>query len=640
MGINNGHFREFGRFRLDAENKVLWAGEKPIDLQLKEIELLCLFTERRGEILSKDEILDLVWADSFVEESNLSQHVYRLRKIFKAFGETGDLIQTVPRRGYRFIGEIGISAEDIVIERHSISRTLIEELNDSAEPGFAAVLKLNWSRVRSSFLASLIGLVVLASASGIYFSNRVATGTSQIKSIAVLPLRDLDRANDGSFGLGFADALITRLGSVENMRVVSTNAVIRYVDEPREPLDVGRELNVDAVIDGTLQKANGNIRVTLRVTRTVDGKQIWANSFDQSERDIFGLQDLIATQTAKNLSLSLDERRGFQSVNKDAYEFYTQGLYLFRRRETSRSIPLLKKAIELDPQFAKPWSLLAASYAMGDDMPNAESTIDKAIELDPNLAEAHAVRGFIKMFIDWDWAEAERSLDRSIDLDRSSVEAHHWRGILHQIRGRSEEAVIDLNRALELDPTSANLISDLGYVYFFSRDYDKAEELYTRAEALSPNIVGGRLMSLYELQGREFEAYQANLKANCPGRSPQNKRLCEETRRDFLRRAGIKGLARLNLDATLGRLRNGELAEFDIASNWYYCATLYTLLGDKPNAIRSLNRAIAAGTRYGITNFTFPFVAFNPVFDSLREEPGFTELLAKMNLANGTRGAN
>ncbi len=635
MGINNGHFREFGRFRLDAENKVLWAGEKPIDLQLKEIELLCLFTERRGEILSKDEILDLVWADSFVEESNLSQHVYRLRKTFKAFGETGDLIQTVPRRGYRFIGEIGISAEDIVIERHSISRTLIEELHDSTEPGLTVVPKLTGSTLRHRFLiATAIVLIILATTAGMFLSNRVAIGTSPTRSIAVLPLRDLDRANDGSFGLGFADALITRLGTVENVRVLSTNAVIRYADELREPLDVGRELNVDAVIDGTLQRADGKIRVTLRVTRTGDGKQIWANSFDQSERDIFGLQDLIATQTAKNLSMSLDERRGFQSVDKDAYEFYTQGLYLFRRRETSRSIPLLKKAIELDPQFAKPWSLLAASYAMGDDMSNAESTVDKAIELDPNLAEAHAVRGFIKMFIDWDWAEAERSLDRAIDLDRNSVEAHHWRGILHQIRGRSDEAVIDLNRALELDPTSANLISDLGYVYFFSRDYDKAEELYNRAEALSPHIAGGRLMSLYEIQGREFEAYQANLKANCPGRSPQNRRLCEETQRDFAERAGIKGLVRSNLNATLGRLRNGDLAQFDIASNWHYCAMLYALLGDKPNAIKSLNRAIAARTGYEITNFTLPFVAFNPVFDSLRKEPDFAQFLAKMDLAN------
>ena len=214
---------------------------------------------------------------------------------------------------------------------------------------------------------------------------------------------------------------------MEDVKIISTNTISRLTDEAQEPVEIGKKLNVDAVIEGTLQRADGKLRVTLRLIRIADSKQIWTGVFDDSENKIFNLQDEIARRTAQILSLSLKSIKNEKllTTNIEAYEAYLQGQYLFRRRE-QKSVEFFKKAVALDPQFARAWAGLAATYAFGRSMAEAETTVNKALELEPDLAEAHAVRGFIKLFLDWNWAEAERSLDRAIQLDSNLVEAHHW----------------------------------------------------------------------------------------------------------------------------------------------------------------------------------------------------------------------
>ncbi|NJM52527.1 MAG: hypothetical protein HC846_03480 [Blastocatellia bacterium] len=335
----------FGNFRLDAEKKVLWFANEPVNLALKEIELLCVLTENGGEVVTKDELLNKVWANSFVEESNLSRHIYRLRKTFAEFGESGDLIQTVPRRGYRFTGEVfGKNDDDLIIEKHSFSRTLIEELDNSAEPNLKIVTQTSTRKRNRLWLPIAICLVMLTSGFGYYVFNSTKSVSYQpIKSIAVLPLKSLDSENNKALNLGFADALITNLGKLDEVKVLSTNSVSRFADEAQEPLQIGKNLAVDAIIDGTLQRANGKYRVTLRLIRTNDGKQLWSNSFDESEAEIFQLQDLMALQTAQALAITLKERTKPLTENQDAYQFYLQGLYLFRRRETGKSTVFFKK---------------------------------------------------------------------------------------------------------------------------------------------------------------------------------------------------------------------------------------------------------------------------------------------------------
>lgn len=624
----------FGNFRLDAEKKVLWFANEPVNLALKEVELLCVLTENGGEVVTKDELLNKVWANSFVEESNLSRHIYRLRKTFAEFGESGDLIQTVPRRGYRFTGEVfGNNSDDLIIEKHSFSRTLIEELEDSAEPNLKIVTQTSTRKRNRLWLPIAICLVMLTSGFGYYVFNSTKSVSAQpINSIAVLPLKSLDNENNKALNLGFADALITNLGKLDEVKILSTNAISHFADEPQEPTEIGKNLAVDAIIDGTLQRANGKYRVTLRLIRTNDGKQIWHNSFDKPEAEIFQLQDLMAMQTAQALSVTLKDRAKPLTENQDAYQFYLQGLYLFRRRETGKSTVFFKKAIELDSKFAKAWSVLAGAYAMGDAMPEAEATVNKALELDPNLAEAHAVRGFVKIFLDWDWNEAEKSLNRAVELDPNSVEAHHWRGILYQIRGRFSEAKAELNRALELDPASANMISDLGHINHFAGEFEKAEELYKKAESMELNIALNRLIPLYEKQGREAETFEALLKLIRLQQGPQENRKYIDSLVKEYEKGRLKGAFRFRLNDTIKWLATGKSPRTQVASHWYAMAILHTQLGEKEKAIASLNRALEIRLPYETINFTFPFVAFDPTFDEIRDEPGFREVWRKLNL--------
>ncbi len=630
------YLREFGNFRLDAERKVLWFDGEPVNLQLKEVELLCVLTENNGEVITKQELLDKVWAGSFVEESNLSRHIYQIRKIFKEYGESSDLIQTVPRRGYRFTGEVRENENDsVIVERHSVSRTLIEELENSVEPN-AKTIPADYSPAKSRYFWISIGLclTILTAAFGFYFYDNNGKTAQPIKSIAVLPLNSLDKGENTALSLGFADALITRLGQLDEIKVISINAVSRYSDENQEPVEIGKSLGVDAVLDGTLQRANGKLRVTLRLFRIGDGKQIWSNSFEESENKIFNLQDAMAMQTAQNLALNLKTQKTSKhpTENTEAYILYLQGEYFFRRRETSKGGTFFKKAIELDPKFAKAWAGLAAAYAMGDAMGEAEATVNKALELDPDLAEAHAVRGFIKMFLEWDWSEAEKSLNKAVALDPNSVEAHHWRGTYLSIRGRFDEAKAELNRALELDPTSANMISDLGKVYYFAREYEKAEVFFRKAALLEEHIADGWLFRLNQRLGREQEMFESLILTDCKNFDESKKIKCLADLKNAFEKGGVKEIAAGKLKNILERIADKKLLENQIASDWYASAICYQQLNEKEKAIESLNRVLETKTRYEILNFIFPFIGVDPIFDELRGDTRFQEILRKMNL--------
>lgn len=629
MGNGMNHFREFCGFRLDADRLVLWHGNEPVPLPPKEIELLSALVERSNQVVSKDELMDRVWANSIVEESNISRHIYRLRKMFVERGLSADLIQTVPRRGYRFTGEITSNTNDLVIERHLVSRTYVESIHDTVGP-LAAEYTLRPRQVQFVFATLMITALLVAAVGSYFLFGREPAADPAMRSIAVLPLNDLDDLNERSTGLGFADVLITRLGSVDNVRVLSTNSVIGLSGKPRDPIDVGRELGVDTVIDGTVQRANAKLRVTLRATRVADGKQIWSSTFDESENELFQLQDLMARQTAIALSLPIKDKIDLMTADREAYRFYVEGLYLFRQRHTSRSIPMFKRAIELDQNFAEAWSLMAAAYAMGDSMTEAGATVERAIQLDPELGQAHAVRGFVKLFLDWDPIEAERSFDRAIELDRNSVEAHHWRGILHQTRGRFEKAQTDLERALELDPTSGNMMSDLGYVHYFAREYDKAEELYHKAEAIAPNIVGGRMGQLYAAQGREYDALNADVKAYCFRLEPEVRTECESSLRKDFQKGGLRQVYRGFIETSLRSIKKNSTKKKVAANDWLVAANFYVSVGDKQNALNSLRRSIEFRTRYEITNFSIPFIEFDPRFDLLRGEPDFDRLISNL----------
>lgn len=635
MGSKDRRFREFGKFRLDPDKKVLYADDRLVDQQLKEIELLCLLTERRGELLTKDEILDQIWPGAYVEESNLSQHIYRLRKTFREFGETAELIQTVPRRGYRFVGEISGDEPALVIERHSISKTIIEEVDISEEPNRPETLVSSATIERRAILLPVTACICVAAAVavGVYlYSLTVVNASQSIRSVAVLPLRPLSSNDDQSLGLGFADALITSLGGINELEVRSVNSVSNYAEKPAEPLEIAKKLGVDAIIDGTVQRANGSLRVTLRLIRSSDGKQLWADTFDRAEANVFPLQDAMASSTANALALKLSITPERITENLDAYRAYLQGQYLFRRRETSNSGQFYRQAIDLDPNFAEAWAGLAAVYAMGDDMPRAAETADRAVSIKPTLGEAHAVRGFIKMFLYWDWPEAEKSLTRAVELDRNSVEAHHWLGTYLTTRRRFDEAEKMLTRAVELYPTSANLIADLGLVYFHSGEFEKAEAVFLQARTIEERFANSRLRDLYAKQGRDNEALRLQLQLVCPPATEGAE--CRENVTRSFEKEGLRGTIAADLKRYYNGLSAKDVPPESVAHLWYGIALNHALLGQKAEALNALNRSLTLKMPFEQMNFNAPFLAVESRFDNLRSEPEFQEILRKLRLAS------
>lgn len=628
-----GNLHQFGKCSLDADRKVLWFENEPVALPRKAVELLSLLVERRGEVVTKDEIWTAVWQDAFVEETNLTHNIYLLRKTLKDLGEP-DLIQTVPRRGYRFADHLAATTGDeLVIEKHSVTRTLVEEL-----PPQLPYVNRSRSRARELAIASVFLIAIVFGGAALWnrWSRGATAASTPIRSLAVLPLTPVNPTDDdAALGLGIADALITRLSKRNTLRIVSTKTASRYADTTKEPAEIGRELGVEAVLDGTLQRSDEKIRVSLRLIRSADGVQIWSALIGDSENEIFRLQDALAFQTAQALNLNprpADDTK-LPTTDLAAYHQFLRGDYLFRLRgqkNVELSIPFFREAVRQDPNFARAWAGWAAALAVGTDIPNAESMLDKALDLDPDLAEAHATRGFIQMFHYWKWSEAEVSLNRAIELDPNSLQAHHWRGVLLSIHGRFDEAKVEMERALELDPVSLNINADLGQLYFLSRQNDRAEEFCERALAIDPNygMAHGYLWRIYESKGKGDEAFEHYVRGMCWTAGDDNGESCSANFREAYARGGWSVVYSEGAEKALDLVRHRSNA------NAYYYLALHALrTGDRDKLLEYLDRSLKSKAEYEGMNFTFPYINVDPQFDSVRRDPRFIAFLRELNFS-------
>ena len=335
-------FYEFGEFRLDAEKHRLLREGEIVAVTPKAVETLTLLIQQRGRLVERDDLMNSVWRDANVEPGNLDVTISKLRR---ALGENSNgqkYIETVPRLGYKFVADVREVVEEVpalVVEKQTSGRIVIDEEITLDGKSIAGRLLPASSR-RLAGMAAVAATVILTAGVLAYFQpwkrNAANSGAANIKSIAVLPLKSFGEGSDDKpLRLGFADALITSLGKINEVRVVSINSVSRYADLQKEPRDIGQDLGVDGVFDGTLQRANGKLRVTLRLIRTSDGQQMWTGSFDESESEIFRLQDAMAAQTAQALALNLrpkDQKRHTQS--QDAYQAYLRGRFFFDKRTT------------------------------------------------------------------------------------------------------------------------------------------------------------------------------------------------------------------------------------------------------------------------------------------------------------------
>jgi DNA-binding winged helix-turn-helix (wHTH) protein/TolB-like protein/Flp pilus assembly protein TadD len=645
-------FYAFGSFLFDVEARRLLREGQTVPLPPKAMEALRVFLQQPGQVMAREELIQAVWGDTFVEDANLTVAISQLRKALDQNGETVEFIETIPRVGYRFVGEVSEIHEEprrpVILAKHTLSRTVIEEEDIPTEPSEVVAIEstsapmlpraLVAAKGRTVLAATTVAVVALAVVIASLWTRvqeRSALGANlSVKSIAVLPFQTVGvKSGEEHLGLGLADVLITRLSNIRELNVRPTSSVMAFDGQVQDSISAGRKLNVDAVLEGTIYHVNSRVRVTARLLRVGDQTPLWAGQFEKPAQDELKVQDEIALQLVDALSLSLsgNEKTALAkrfTENADAYQLYLKGRYHWNKRSHEGMIEaqrLFRNAIEKDPNFALAFVGLADTLAMSEARGEAYNAAQKALELDPDLAEAHATLGFIKMFHEWSWREAETAYKKSIELNPGYATAYHWYATLLAIEGRNKEAKAALRRALEINPLSHNFLADMGQLHYFGREYEEAKEYCRQALEIYPEFSFAHqyLHYAYLKTGEYDKAIEEIIIADrmngaYANQSDNRKQRLEATftkQRAAYREGGIKRYIENRLtDATQDPNVN------------YNNALIYVSLGEKEKALNHLERACHG------KSFLSTFVKADPIFDSLRGEPRYHAILEKMGL--------
>ncbi len=658
MGNSDNNLRRFERYDIDLKKKVLWYENDLVELPVKAVERLCVLVENEGEVVAKEELLDRIWPDAVVEESVLPQNVYLLRKVFKEHGIEGNLIQTVARRGYRFAGEVAETAEEeIVIERETIERRFIGEVGESSltdflsenDPGTqtrelsdSSTLhkKRSFSWAQPFVAAGLVGVIAVIS----YFGWRYANGHTanlvpgeNIETIAVLPFKAINKSEQTeTLSLGLTDNLINRLGSLKRFAVSPYSAVDKFGENGEDALAFGRRLKVDGVLVGTIQEDGERLRVNVSFVDTRTGSQIWSDDFEESKTDIFRLQDSLSNQVAKNLSVNLTQEQ--QSLltqkitnNPQAYREYLKGIY-FQRMMTEASlrnaIVSYKKAIDLDGDFAEAYIdlansqylIFASEYEASLENPqNAFENLKRGLKLKPDSVKGLLLKADIAANLDWNWKLADEILTQVIEIE-PSADVYAKRGFLLLKRARFEEAKKDLLKAKNLDPTSITATKNLGMVYFYSKKYTDAEELFRETLRLNPQFKRANwfIIRTYIQTGREKEVVNLLYEYLKDGKTDG---LAEK----FKIKSATASADEMILFYATEKLAAHKKRTPD-RINPIVCANLSAMARNKEETLVWLEKAVAERRN------TVTWMKVEPEFDFVRNDPRFIKLLEKINL--------
>lgn len=644
MAIKLRHYFEFGDFRLEHDRSRLWQGDKLVHVRPKAIEILYLLIENRSRVVHRDEILEAVWKDTFVEEGNINFNISVLRKALSVDGRVSvDQILTVPKEGYRFVGDvrevIEEEAEGTTIEREVIAAGSLE----------AAVLKIKESpaianaRVRWHFIGIVMLGVLMITSFAVWWSVDQSTDASpsrqpDIRSLAILPPVPIDRRPENeALSLGIADQLISKFGSIDRFTVRPYNAVAETAAGGESPLAIGERLGVDAVLEGTLQTDGNRARINARLLYVRDGTQLWNGSFDESADDLFRLQDAMAAEIAASLRIELapDEAAAFEkryTEDREAYLAYLRGRYFFDKR-TPRDLELamaeFERAITLDPNYALAYSGLADVHAMQTvfetsreaAMKNSRVNALKALELDEQLAEAHTSLAWIYRNQDWNWELSERHFKRAIELNPNYVNARQWYALLLSTLGRLDEAEAQIEKALEIDPLSRVVLEN------------KLAVILNRSDTKSITHLSQRIAEMQndesaKLRGLAIASSRIGDDVRTVATAEQLKRLRNgKTDSKSLDARLAVAYQRLGRNERSRRLLSALEESFPKdAYVAYHLAMAYADLGNNAKAIELLELCLRA------RDDRLLWIKVEPRFVPLRDDPRFQAIIRKMNL--------
>jgi TolB-like protein/DNA-binding winged helix-turn-helix (wHTH) protein/Tfp pilus assembly protein PilF len=604
----------FGVFELDLHTRELRKAGGKVRIQEQPLCVLVSLLERPGELVTRDELRQKLWqSDTFVDfDTALNKAITKIRDVLGDSAASPRFVETLPKRGYRFIAPV----EKLAPEQGAPTPAAPEAIPPETGHG--------WAKLAGAGLAVLLLLAVIA---WLLRSRESAPG--RIRSIAVLPLDNLSGdSNQEYFADGMTDEVITDLAQIHALRVISRTSVMQFKHTKKNLPQIASELNVDAVIEGSVVRSGNKVRVTAQLLDARQDRHLWAASYEREMTDIIGLEGQVARAIADQVKVKLTPEEDArlakrQPANPEAYDALLKGRFLWNRRNAAaaeKAIDYFREATGKDPGNAEAWAALAGCYAsLGGDIgavdpatvaPEARAAAAKALELDPNLAEAHGALAKIKLWYDWDWAGSEREFRRAIELNPNDSTNHLGYSHNLQVRKRFDEALEENRRALDLAPLDILGSMHLAWLYCDSHEGDKTVAQSQRVLEMDPGFTGAYLYVArgYELQGKWPEAIAAYAQA-----------------KDAYRVQYLAGVA--HAWAASGNRRQAEaaLAKLREFSKQHYVSPVmfagyYAALGDRDRAFEWLER----GYRQRAPDLIKLEVSY--IWDNLRTDQRFHSL--------------
>src|SRR6185369_1798311 len=457
----------FGTYELGLQSGELRKAGARIRVQQQPLKLLEILLERPGEVVTRDELRNRIWPDESYGDFDQAVNV-AIAKLRAALGDSADnprYVETLPRRGYRFIADVSVVAP--ATDNANLSLPIEDPARVDREGASSpANSKSILLRYAWGVLCLAVLLPVLAWGGWVFFRGGkapVPASSTPIHSLAVLPLENLSSDAQDYFADGMTDELITDLAQISALRVISRTSIMPYKGVRKPLTQIARELNVDAVVEGTVLRSGNEVRITAQLIRAPADEHLWAQSYEGDVRNTLALQKKVARAIAKQIRIQVTPQEetalhNVKVVNPEAYENYLKGRYFWSRRTTDgmkRAIDYFGQAIESDPNYASPHAGLADIYQISDRPELAREEVKKALDLDDQLAEAHNSRASLLYLIDRDWEGADREFKRALELDHNYAPAHHWYSMYLALKGRKEEALVEAQKAYDLDPLSA-----------------------------------------------------------------------------------------------------------------------------------------------------------------------------------------
>jgi TolB-like protein/DNA-binding winged helix-turn-helix (wHTH) protein/Tfp pilus assembly protein PilF len=624
------HLIHFADFEVDLRAGEVRKGGVKVRLQEQPFRVLTVLLDFAGQVVTREELRSRLWpADTFVDfDHRLAAAISKLRDALEDSAENPRFIETVGRRGYRFLPPVEVTQVPADTAGGSQPQAFLERPG-----GRSRAWETAWAR--SALGAGALMLILVLGFVLLRPTRQPDSGLPHISSIAVLPLENLSNDPEQQYFVeGMTDEITTDLAKLPGIRVISRTSAMQYKDTHKTLPQIARELNVDAVVEGTVLRVGDRVRIRTQLIYAPADRHVWAQAYERDLKDVLTLQANLAQDIASEIQLKLTSQQqanlSARSVDPEAHELYLKGRYFWNKRDQAgftKAVDYFQQAIAKDPTYAAAYAGLADSYALSGGfnlipveqaMPRAQAAAEKALQLDSNLAEAHASLGLIAPFNNWNWTGAEHHYQRAIELDPNYATAHHWyaEGYLMPV-GRADEAIAEIRKAQALDPLSAVIAADLGKELYFVRKYDDALVELRRALELDPNFTSAHnWISDTLLEKKMYNDAIAELEKTKPFRE---ERVYVRQTAYLYARIGQQAEARAALAKALELSKGKQVSSGAVA-------LIHAALGDKDESFQWLERACTERSSFMTS------LKYWSVFDPLRGDARFSDLLRRVGL--------